>query len=304
MTKEIPPLGALRAFESASRQLSFVRAADELHVTPAAVSHQIKQLEQWLKLKLFNRSANGVTLTSAGRDYALRIHEVFDLLTETTRTARANRQRSVVVIRTQFTIATLWLMPRLIALKNARPDIEVSLAAVPDGYETKVSADLVIHEVQTIAGYRHDQLLTGKFRVYAAPATLARCPKPTPARVLSQPLIHTSLTNQRRRYPGFAEWFQVAGVEVPATLPGISFNLLHLSANACVLGAGFAMLLDEYCLDSVRAGSLVAIPGPTIESPHPVFIHLRKDASADANFVRQWLLGKSGLIYRGSARPI
>lgn len=294
MIKEIPPLGALRAFESASRQLSFVRAADELHVTPAAVSHQIKQLEQWLKLKLFNRSANGVTLTAVGRDYALRIHEVFDLLTETTRTARANRQRSVVLIRAQFTIATMWLMPRLVALQDARPDIEVSLVAVPDGFEAKVSPDLVIHETQNMAGYRHDLLLTGKFRAYAAPATLARSQKPTPARVLSQPLIHTSLLNQRRRYPGFAEWFQAAGVTAPATLPGISFNLVHLAANACVLGAGFAVLLDEYCLDSVRGGSLVAIPGPAIKSPHPVFIHLRKEASADAIFVRQWLLGQTG----------
>jgi LysR family transcriptional regulator, glycine cleavage system transcriptional activator len=292
MTKEIPPLGALRAFESASRQLSFVRAADELHVTPAAVSHQIKQLEQWLKLKLFNRGANGVTLTAAGRDYAQRIHEVFDLLTETTRTARANRQRSVVVIRTQFTIATMWLMPRLVALKVARPDIDVSLIAVPDGMEAKVSPDLVIHESQVIAGYRHEPLQAGKFKAYASPAMLARCPKPTPARLLSQPLIHTVLINQRRRYPGFAEWFQAAGVEPPPVLPGLSFNLVHLTANACVLGAGFAILLDEYCLDSVRAGSLVAIPGPAIESPHPIFIHLRKDAGADAQFVQQWLLEK------------
>lgn len=294
MTKDIPPLGSLRAFESASRHLSFVRAADELHVTPAAVSHQIKQLEQWLKLKLFNRSANGVALTPAGRDYALRIHDVFDLLSETTRSARADRQRSVVVIRTQFTVATMWLMPKLVALRNARPDIDVSLVVVPDGFETKISPDLVIHETQNMAGYRHDLLLTGKFRAYAAPATLARCPKPTPARVLSQPLIHNSVINQRRRYPGFADWFTAAGVAAPANLPGMTFNLMHLTANACVLGAGFALLLDEFCLDSVRAGSLVAIPGPAIESPHPFFIHLRKDAAADADFARQWLLGKTG----------
>ena len=294
MTKEIPPLGALRAFESASRQLSFVRAADELHVTPAAVSHQIKQLEQWLKLKLFDRGANGVTLTTAGRDYAMRIQAVFDLLTETTRTARANQQRSVVTIRAQFTVATLWLMPRLIALKNARPDIEVSLAAVPDRYDTKISADLVIHEVLALSGYRHELMLVGKFQCYASPAMLARCPEPKPARVLAQPLIHTALVSPRRRYPGFAEWFQAAGMQAPAILPGMSLNLMHLTANACVMGAGFALLLDEYCLDSVRAGSLVAVRGPVIESPHPIYIHLRKDASDDANFVRLWLLGQSG----------
>ncbi|MEQ1515351.1 MAG: LysR family transcriptional regulator [Usitatibacteraceae bacterium] len=290
--KEIPPLGALRAFEAAARHLSFVRAAEEIHVTPAAVSHQIKQLEQWLKVKLFSRSASGVSLTPAGRTYALHIHGVFSLLTESTRSARANRQRSVVVIRTQFSIATMWLMPRLVALKNARPDIEVSLVAVPDRFETKVNADIVIHETQNIAGSRHEQLLIGQFKAYAAPAMLARCPKPTPARLLAQPLIHTNLTNQRRRYPGFAEWFQAAGLEAPAALPGPSFNLVHLTANACVLGAGFALLLDEYCLDSVRAGSLVATPGPAIPSPHPVYLHLRNDAASDAGFVRNWLLGQ------------
>lgn len=293
MSKEIPPLGALRAFESASRQLSFVRAAEELHVTPAAVSHQIKLLEQWLKLKLFNRGANGVTLTTAGRDYAARIHEVFDLLTNTTRSARANRQRSVVTIHSQFSMATMWLLPRLVALQNARPDIDVSLAAIPEQYESKISADLLIHERSSVTGYRHDEIMRGKFRVYAAPATLARCPKPTPARLLSQPLIHTASMNRRLRYPGFAEWFREAGVAPPAAMSGISFNLMHLTTDACVLGAGFALLLDAYCLDSVRAGSLVAIAGPALDSPHPISLHTRSDASDDALYVRQWLLSQA-----------
>lgn len=291
MKKDLPPLGALRAFESASRHLSFVRASVELHVTPAAISHQIKLLEDWLKMKLFNRSANGVTLTPAGSDYALRIHEVFERLTETTRLARMGRQRSVVVIRAQFSVATMWLTPRLVALKNARPDIDVSLFSVPDGFEPKISPDLVIDETQTMAGYQHDLLLTGKFRVYGAPSTLARCPKPTPTRLLSQPLIHTALTGRRRRYPEFTDWFEKAGVSAPANLLGMAFNLMHQSASACVSGAGFALLLDEYCLDSVRAGSLIAIGGPAIESPHPVFVHLRKNASPEAGVVQRWLLG-------------
>lgn len=291
MSKEIPPLGALRAFESASRLLSFVRAADELHVTPAAVSHQIKVLEQWLKMKLFNRAPNGVTLTPAGRDYAQKVHEVFQLLGETTRVARQSRTRTVVTIYSQFSIATMWLMPRIISLKAVRPDIDVSLSALPEGYELPVSADMVIHERAQLAGYQASPLLRGKFRVYGAPGTLARCPRPAPATILSQPLIHTTMSSRRLRYPGFAEWFREAGVTVPPTLPGLSFNLIHLTANACVLGAGFALLLDEYCLDHVRAGSLVAVSGPALESPHQVFAHLRNNAADDAKFVHQWLLG-------------
>lgn len=293
MSKEIPPLGALRAFESASRQLSFVRAAEELHVTPAAISHQIKLLEQWLKLKLFDRGANGVMLTVAGRDFAVRIHEVFGLLAITTRSARANRQRSVVTIHSQFSMATMWLLPQLVALQNARPDIDVSLAAISEQDESKISADLLIHERSSISGYRHDEIMRGKFKVYAASSTLARCPKPTPARLLAQPLIHTALLHRRLRYPGFVEWFREAGVTPPPVLPGISFNLMHLTADACVLGAGFALLLDAYCLDRVRVGSLVAIPGPALDSPHPVNLHTRKAASEDVLFVRQWLLGRA-----------
>ena len=290
MKKDLPPLGALRAFDSASRQLSFVRAAGELHVTPAAISHQIKLLEDWLKVRLFNRSANGITLTTAGSDYALRIHEVFERLTETTRVTRLGRQRSIVLIRAQFSVATMWLTPRLVALKSARPDIDVSMISVPDGFEPKISPDLVIDETQAMAGYQHDLLLTGKFRVYGAPSTLARCPKPTANRLLSQPLIHTALTGRRRRHPEFADWFEKAGVSAPASLPGMSFNLMHQAASACVSGAGFALLLDEYCLDSVRAGSLIAAGGPAIESPHPIFVHLRKNADPEAGVVKRWLL--------------
>lgn len=293
MSKDLPPLGALRAFDAATRHLSFVRAAAELHVTPAAVSHQVKLLESWLKLKLFTRSANGVALTAAGRDYAARIQDLFGQLADTTRAVRHGRQRTAVAIQAQFSMAAMWLLPRLTALQLARPDIELSIAALPDKYEPPVKADIVINDVSSVTGYERELILRGKFRVYASPSTLARCPKPTPMRLLSQPLIHTATLDRRLRYPGFADWFEAAEVAAPPVLPGMTCNLFHLTADACVMGAGFALLLDDFCLDSVRAGSLIAIGGPALDSPHPQYLHLRNGASDDAEFTRQWLLGRS-----------
>jgi DNA-binding transcriptional LysR family regulator len=125
MPKKLPPLGALRAFEAASRHISFVRAAEELSVSPAAISHQIKLLEHWVGAKLFERAARGVSLSRAGQEYASGVREIFDRLISTSASLRKNRARKVVHIRAQFSLATSWLLPRVVRFNQANTDIEI-----------------------------------------------------------------------------------------------------------------------------------------------------------------------------------
>ncbi|TAG01775.1 MAG: LysR family transcriptional regulator [Betaproteobacteria bacterium] len=294
MAKNIPPLNALRAFEAASRLGGFVRAAQELHVTPAAVSHQIKQLEHWLGMELFVRSARGVALTTSGLEYASRIRDAFDKLLLTTRAVRANQSRSVVTIRAQFSLAAMWLMPRLPELLQARPDIDIKLAAQQAEAITGGSnVDIEIYHERTCPdGFEQIALVRGEFSVYAAPALLARMPVTHPSELLSCPLLHFTFEDRSWKFPTFESWFEAAGVAAPPMLPGYRFNLMHLAASACVRGIGFALLHEQFCAEQIRAGNLVKIPGPAVPSGEYFYVLSRKRMSDDVAFVRDWLVAR------------
>ena len=129
----LPPLNALRAFEAAARRLSITLAAEELHVTPGAVSPQIKGQEQTLGFELITRGHREISLTRQGNDYFRAITRAFDLLSEATREATRKatrgRKRQQLKIRAYTTFAMRWLIPRLSGFQAAHPDIEVLLKA-------------------------------------------------------------------------------------------------------------------------------------------------------------------------------
>lgn len=297
MSKRIPPLPALRAFEAAARHMSFARAANELHVTPAAVSHQVKQLEHWLGIALFERTANGVSLTAAGRDYAMRIRDVFERLVSTSRAVRDHRERAVVTIRTQFSIAAMWLVPRVVALNRQQADIEIRVTAAEHRATGRLGADLSIYFKRTELP-RHSQveLLSGPFRAFAAPSLIGRLPGIQPADLVLQPLLHITIEDRGWVSPGFDDWFAEAGVETRGLLPGLHFNLAHLAAAACMQGAGIALLPEDLCVDAVRQGALVALPGPRLANPQPYFLMSQDDVSEEVAWVRDALLRDAGRL--------
>ncbi len=292
MPKHLPPLGALRAFEAASRHMSFVRAAQELSVTPAAISHQIKLLEHWVGLKLFERAPRGVALSQAGQDYAASVRDVFNRLINASAAARVTRSRQVVHIRAQFSIATMFLLPHVLSFNHANADIDIHLSAVNfDRNPSKGGADIAIyHRRADMEGYTQQDWVGGKYRVYGSPALLARHDLSTPAQLLSLPLLHTTSLFVPPKAPGLHDWFLEAGVSPPDILPGMHFNLEHLTTAACVQGAGFALLLDALALDSARAGSLVAIPGPTLANPSPYTLMTKRHTQEEVKTVVHWLL--------------
>src|SRR5262245_54234024 len=129
MGRRLPPLNAVRAFEAAARHLSFTRAADELNVTQAAISHQVKALEERLGVRLFRRLNRALELTRAGESYLPRVSAALDALAEATdaiRTAEDGRQLTVSVLPS---FAAKWLMPRLRSLWRSHPDLEVKIVA-------------------------------------------------------------------------------------------------------------------------------------------------------------------------------
>ena len=121
MPPPLPPLNALRAFEAIARHLSFARAAEELHVTPAALSHQIRALEEQLGLELFHRRARSIELTEAGRTLYPGLHAGFESVRGAVARLDRERDANILVISATVGVAAKWLVPRLWRFLHANP---------------------------------------------------------------------------------------------------------------------------------------------------------------------------------------
>lgn len=299
MSAPLPPLNALRSFDAAARHLSFVRAAAELGVTPGAVSHQVRQLEAWLGQTLFERRAKGVALTALGRDYGARLRAIFDQIAAATRGARQPAAPPRVVLRCQYSLAAKWLAPRLAAFRAVHPDIELSVLARRYHPDPRAEgADLAIYYSRgPLPGIRQDKLFAGKVIVVAAPTLAEALPRrPRPADLLGQPLLHTATADRGWSEPDWATWFAAAGIELASPPPGLRFNLAQLTLEACLAGAGFALIHDVFAAPHLARGELVrplslALPAPHAYSLLAPSAALRRE---EVRRVRDWLLGQAG----------
>src|SRR2546422_2969213 len=129
MARTLPPLSALRPFEAAARLESFSRAAEELHITHGAVSHQVRALEEHLGTALFSRQGKRVALTAAGRTFAERVRNALAEIAQAAEALRAGRNDKSLKVSVLPSFASRWLMPRLIRFMDAHPEIEVNVIA-------------------------------------------------------------------------------------------------------------------------------------------------------------------------------
>lgn len=146
MKRRLPPLKALMAFEAAARHLSITRAADELCVTPAAISHHIKQLQNWLQVPLFRRVRSNLALTDAGRVYLESLRFSLDEIAAATDQVVSRSRKNLLTLIAPPSFTMKWLLPRLHGFRESYPDIELALsvsAALTDC--THESADVAIH---------------------------------------------------------------------------------------------------------------------------------------------------------------
>ncbi len=289
--KQIPPLEAVRAFEAAARHGSFALAAQEANVTPGAMSYQVKRLEAWLGQPLFERKPNGIELTPRGRAYAEQVRAAFDELIATSREVKEHDGDQAVSICAQHSLTTLWLLPKAQQLRDAFNLRNLQITVGEDRVSAKSSADITIfHHRAEQAGYVQTHLLTGQFRVYAAPALARRARARGAQDYASHPWINLNMTERGWRYPTFEAWFAAANLPPPHVAHGLTVNLMHLATSACIRGDGFALLLDAFCVDAVASGALVALPGPALDSPHAYFLRYKRNASERVKQVAAWLV--------------
>ncbi len=254
MTK-LPPMSAVRAFEAAARHLNFTKAAEELGMTQAAVSYQIKILEERVGTPLFVRLPRQVGLTEAGQRLAPQVAEAFDML----RTAFSNTARlvdNVLSISVLPTLAAHWLVPRLGRFQMAHPQFAVQLDATHDVAEFGPDGvDIGIRSGKgDWAGLEAHFLLPSHFTALCSPKLLERTRIAQPADLLKLPLLGP-------HDPWWQQWFEEAGVG-PVDL---SSRLDHSLGNqqfegmAAMAGQGVALLNPFFFAADLAAGRLVQI---------------------------------------------
>ena len=267
----LPPLPALRAFEAAARLESFQHAAAELFVTAGAVAHQVKVLEGWLDVPLFQRHARGVTLTDAGRRYAEQVRLALSELVRASRQLqREVRDAQLVTVSAMPSLVTRWLMPRLSHFRDAYPGFEVRVLAEvrPTDFRLE-SVDVGIRLGSgPYPGLLADVLFDEYMLAVASPAFLAAHPLGEPADLLGVTLLHDEYEARVPLQINWPRWLQAQGVTVPARLPGPSFSHTYLTLEAAMAGQGVAIASQPILGDTLDSGRLVAlfdgtgVPGP------------------------------------------
>ncbi|MEI8703017.1 LysR family transcriptional regulator [Mesorhizobium sp. ISC15] len=295
MSRILPPLPALRAFEAAARHLSFARAGGELRVTPGAISHQIKQLEEWVGGPLFKREANRVVLTETGRILSNRVNAIFGHIISAGAAARSAEGKNGVHIRCQHSIAAKWLAPRIGRFLDSNSDIAVTVQAGPQRWTAAEKVpDLSIYNSRgSVPGYREALLLSGHLvAVAAAPLVSKLPPMVTPADLLSGPLIEVSFNEPGWHDQGWESWFAAAGLGHVVPSKSLSFSLMHLAIEACVTGAGFALVPDFLVERELVCGDLVDVCGFKLPNTQPFYLIEPdpKPGRYEIELLKNWIL--------------
>ncbi len=254
MARRLPPLNALRAFEAAARHLSFTRAAEELNVTQAAISHQVKGLEERLGIIFFRRLNRALLLTDAGQAYLPAVRDAFDRLAEATGRLKALDRAGVLTVSVLPSFAAKWLVPRLGRFSQAHRDIDIHIA--PSDHLTDFAREDVDVAIRygkgEWPGLRADRLLTEEFFPVCSPDILkGRHRLRTPAGLRHHTLLHGDMRIDWRM------WLMAAGVEGVDETRGPTFTDSSMVIQAAVEGQGVALGRSALAAADLAAGRLV-----------------------------------------------
>ena len=294
MARKLPPLNALRAFEAAARNLSFTKAADELNVTQAAISHQVKSLEEHLGLALFRRLNRRLVLTEAGQLYLPALREAFDAIAAGTARLRQDQDSGALHISVLPSLAAKWLLPRMSRFRDRHPEIDVMVSAnnklidFADG-----TFELAIRYGRgQYPGLRTDLLLRDEVFPVCSPKLLeGPHPLRSPADLKHHTLLHDEVSRSDES-PDWMSWLQAAGVENVDWRRGPGFSDSSMVVEAAAAGQGVALGHRWLAAADLESGRVVMPFGPVLPSLFAYYL-VSPMALAERRRVRlfrEWLL--------------
>src|SRR6187399_2264781 len=283
--RKLPFLNGVRAFEAAARAESFAKAAAELHVTPAAISRMVQLLEQRLGVPLFERKANRLTPTAAGRAYQGGLTPIFDQLANLTAQVTALAGSRVLTVGVGPTFATRWLIPRLADFQKQEPEVEVRFATG--------GATLPYNDDWTCGvrlgdgnwpGFMAERLFAADLTPVCSPAIAKRLKSPDDLR-------NATLLRVAHASDEWPRWFKAAELS-KIRARGPEFEYYGQAMQAAADGVGVAMGISPYADDDLKAGRLVAPFKLSVskgEHWYLIYREARKDEPAFEAF-RSWIM--------------
>ena len=292
----LPPLNAIRAFEAAARHLSITLAAEELNVTPGAVSRQIKGLEDALGLQLLRRGHRQIALTRQGSDYYRAVTRALETLREATRRLKRRGQRQPLKIRAYTTFAMRWLIPRLSGFHAAHPGIEVLLKASLDPVDFRkedIDGAIRLGDGHWTGAHSY-RLVDNILAPVASPVLLkAGARLRRPADLAQHTLLHSIA-----RPDDWARWLEAAGAadKVDARA-GMTYESSAMAYAAAVEGQGIAMA-QLFLVEKDLADGRLALPfRKTVDMDDYTYYLLtpaHREETAHMRSFRLWLLEQFG----------
>ena len=286
MSRPIPPLNPLRAFEVAARHLSFTRAAEELFVTASAVSHQVKALEESLGIALFVRDSKGLSLTSAAKAYLPGVQEAFRQLAFATH--QLQRERSIPALKMNLppTFAVKWLIPRMDRFMQAHPDIDLKISTFKHMVDfSREDFDMAMRYGRGVyPGLHSERFLPVEVFPVCSPALLRGAkPLAEPSDLRHHVLLHDDSTYDNVSNPNWAAWLKHAGVSGVDTTRGPAFWPSHLVIDAAIGGMGVALAKRCWIRRDLAEGRLVQLfPELTLPVEFSYFFVYPQDRADDA----------------------
>lgn len=288
---QLPPLTSLRAFEAAARLLSFKRAAEDLGVTPTAVSHQIRLLEDVLGSRLFERRPRQVALTAAGRDLFPPVRDAFAAMSEAVARIRGVEPARAITLSATTAFTAKWLVPRLASFGRAIPGVNLRLHASDDVVDLHGGmADAAIRYGQApFPGLVSVPLFEERFAPICSPRLDIRSPED----LRRATLLHSEWRQIDERTLSWRRWCEAAGLTDFDTAAGPTFTDDSQLIQAAVAGQGIALLSPVLVHDELANGLLAQPFGPTLRGHGYHLVHTGAGEHAEEVAVlERWLLGE------------
>ena len=301
--RRLPPLNMLRAFEAAARLRSFKRAAEELSVTPTAISHQIRALEAQLGLRLFERQTRQVLPTAeAARLYPV-LRDGFDAFAAAIDELSARRSRRALTVSATLSFTAKWLVPRMASFRAACPDLDLRLHASDDPVDLHAGvADAAIRYGRgPYPGLVAEPLIENRF----APVCSPRLRLHAPDDLRRHTLLHSEWRHPTEQSPTWRGWCTQAGLADFDSEAGLRFTDESHAIQSAIAGHGVALLSLALVADDLAAGTLVQPFGPALQGHPHWFVHAGPQPSAEVRALRDWLRAQAeaGAGARTEASP-
>lgn len=306
----LPPLNALRAFEAAARHLSFKKAAKELHVTPGAVSHQVKILEAYLGVSLFRRLTRALELSPEAAAMLPKVREGLDALQGAVERLRSREETIPLTVVAPPNFAARWLVPRLSSFTLAHPDIELHLASrqsMVDGRDNVAMATdtyprpdapvaMVRFGTGRYPGSHVDEVFSAVYVPVCSPKLLkGEHPLRTPEDLRYHTLLHDDTVIDEGARPTWYDWLHSAGVTDIDATRGPHFSNAALAMDAAIEGMGVTLAIKPLVTTDIQAKRL-AVPFDISAPTGYAYFLVTPEASAENRAVssfRSWLLDEA-----------